>query len=61
MVWRCREFFFSNIFGVYNFFDQIFSNFFLGSFLYFALFRDHLEITLGSVWDHFGIIFCIWH
>lgn len=24
MVWRCREFFFSNIFGFYNFFDQIF-------------------------------------
>ena len=33
MVWRCRELFFSNIFGFYNLFDQMFFEFyFLGHF-----------------------------
>ena len=31
--------------------------FILGSFLNLASFRDHVEITLGSDWGHFGIIF----
>ena len=36
MVWRCREFFFPKIFGVFYFFDQIFFDLnFLGSLLYF--------------------------
>ena len=35
--------------------------FILGSFLNLASFRDHLEITLGSVMGHFVIIVCTWH
>ena len=32
LVWRRREFVYSNIFGLYIFFDQLFKIFFLGSF-----------------------------
>ena len=35
--------------------------FMLGSFLNLASFRNHLEITLGSVRGHFVIIVCTWH
>ena len=49
---------FWDYFGPTSYRFPIFPDF---SLLYLSSFRDHLEITLGSVWGHFVIIVCTWH
>ena len=49
---------FWDYFGPTSYRFPIFPDF---SFLYLSSFRDHLEITLGTVMGHFVIIVCTWH